>query len=83
MLRNFKDRYYKRWEGELVAASLASSRMRGRGRRGTAFLWPGGSDTHELIHLIHPHHRQPFYELLETLMPDWRKRKQRLERTLS
>jgi predicted metal-dependent hydrolase len=39
--------------------------------------------THELTHLIHPHHGPAFYELLETLMPDWRNRKQRLERTLS
>jgi predicted metal-dependent hydrolase len=39
--------------------------------------------THELVHLIHPHHGPAFYELLETLMPDWRRRKQRLERTLS
>jgi len=28
-------------------------------------------------------HGHAFYELLETLMPDWRKRKQRLERLLS
>jgi predicted metal-dependent hydrolase len=39
--------------------------------------------THELIHLIHPHHGPTFYELLESLMPDWRSRKQRLERILS
>ncbi|MEH2566742.1 putative metal-dependent hydrolase [Bradyrhizobium sp. AZCC 2289] len=39
--------------------------------------------THELIHLIHPHHGPAFYELLETLMPDWRSRKLRLERILS
>jgi predicted metal-dependent hydrolase len=39
--------------------------------------------THELIHLIHPNHGPAFYELLETLMPDWRSRKQRLERLLS
>ncbi|MBR1141723.1 M48 family metallopeptidase [Bradyrhizobium sp. AUGA SZCCT0431] len=39
--------------------------------------------THELIHLIHPHHGPAFYELLETLMPDWRSRKQRLERILA
>jgi predicted metal-dependent hydrolase len=39
--------------------------------------------THELVHLIHPHHGPAFYELLETLMPDWRSRKQRLERILS
>jgi predicted metal-dependent hydrolase len=39
--------------------------------------------THELAHLIHPHHGAAFYELLEALMPDWRKRKERLERILS
>ena len=39
--------------------------------------------THELAHLIHPNHGAAFYELLETLMPDWRGRKQRLERILS
>ena len=39
--------------------------------------------THELIHLIHPHYGQSFYDLLETLMPDRRSRKQRLERLLS
>jgi predicted metal-dependent hydrolase len=39
--------------------------------------------THELVHLIYPHHGPAFYELLETLMPDWRRRKQRLERPLS
>lgn len=39
--------------------------------------------THELVHLIHPNHGPAFYELLETLMPDWRRRKDRLERILS
>jgi predicted metal-dependent hydrolase len=39
--------------------------------------------THELTHLIHPHHGRAFYDLLEALMPDWRSRKQRLERILS
>jgi predicted metal-dependent hydrolase len=39
--------------------------------------------THELVHLIYPHHGAAFYELLQTLMPDWRSRKQRLERILS
>jgi predicted metal-dependent hydrolase len=39
--------------------------------------------THELIHLVHPNHGPGFYELLETLMPDWRKRKHRLEQLLS
>jgi predicted metal-dependent hydrolase len=38
--------------------------------------------THELVHLIHSHHGPAFYELLETLMPDWRRRKERLERAL-
>lgn len=39
--------------------------------------------THELIHLIHPNHSADFYEMLETIMPDWRSRKQRLEQLLS
>jgi predicted metal-dependent hydrolase len=39
--------------------------------------------THELIHLIHPHYGQASNDLLETLMPDWRSREQRLERLLS
>jgi predicted metal-dependent hydrolase len=39
--------------------------------------------THELIHLIHPNHGPAFYKLLDTVMPDWRSRKERLERTLS
>ncbi|WP_410052725.1 M48 family metallopeptidase [Bradyrhizobium sp. SZCCHNS2006] len=39
--------------------------------------------TQELVHLIHPHHGATFYELLETLMPDWLSRKHRLERNLS
>jgi predicted metal-dependent hydrolase len=38
--------------------------------------------THELIHLIHPNHSPGFYDLLETLMPDWRARKERLERVM-
>jgi predicted metal-dependent hydrolase len=38
--------------------------------------------THELIHLIHPNHSPGFYDLLDTLMPDWRARKQRLERVM-
>jgi predicted metal-dependent hydrolase len=39
--------------------------------------------THELTHLVHPNHGPGFYELLETLMPDWQRRKQRLEQLLS
>jgi predicted metal-dependent hydrolase len=38
--------------------------------------------THELTHLIHPNHSVEFYDLLETMMPDWRARKQRLERLM-
>jgi predicted metal-dependent hydrolase len=38
--------------------------------------------THELIHLIHPNHSRGFYDLLDTLMPDWRARKQRLENVM-
>jgi predicted metal-dependent hydrolase len=38
--------------------------------------------THELIHLIHPNHSSEFYNLLDTLMPDWRARQQRLERVM-
>lgn len=39
--------------------------------------------THELVHLIHPHHGAAFYEFLEALMPDWRRRKELLEHILS
>jgi predicted metal-dependent hydrolase len=38
--------------------------------------------THELIHLLHPNHSPAFYDLLETLMPDWRRRKERLEQAM-
>jgi predicted metal-dependent hydrolase len=38
--------------------------------------------THELTHLIHPNHSVDFYDLLDTLMPDWRARKERLERVM-
>lgn len=34
---------------------------------------------HELCHLIHPHHDRKFYTLLKRTMPDWEKRKARLE----
>ena len=34
---------------------------------------------HELSHLIHPNHSKDFYNYLNTYMPDWKKRKERLE----
>lgn len=35
---------------------------------------------HELCHLKHPYHSDEFYTLLERVLPDWQKRKERLER---
>ncbi|MCD4786318.1 MAG: M48 family metallopeptidase [Candidatus Eremiobacteraeota bacterium] len=37
---------------------------------------------HELCHLIFPHHEGKFYRLLKRLLPDWEKRKERLERVV-
>jgi len=34
---------------------------------------------HELAHLIHPNHSREFYNYLSVYMPDWKKRKERLE----
>ena len=38
---------------------------------------------HELCHLLHLNHGPAFYNLLEQLIPDWKKRKHRLETVLS
>lgn len=38
---------------------------------------------HELCHLIHHNHTRVFYDLQETIMPDWKKWKERLENTLN
>ncbi len=38
---------------------------------------------HELCHLLHPNHGTEFYNLLEHFLPDWIKRKHKLEMALS
>lgn len=38
---------------------------------------------HELCHLIHHNHTKAFYDLQESIMPDWKKWKERLENTLN
>jgi predicted metal-dependent hydrolase len=37
---------------------------------------------HELCHLKHQNHSSEFYRLLETVLPDWKKRKHKLELAL-
>lgn len=39
--------------------------------------------THELCHLRHNHHGPAFFKLLDGVMPDWEKRKLKLERQLA
>ena len=34
---------------------------------------------HELTHLIHPNHNKQFYNFMSVYMPDWKKRKEKLE----
>jgi len=34
---------------------------------------------HELCHAKHPHHDKSFYRLLKTVLPDWQRRKHKLE----
>jgi predicted metal-dependent hydrolase len=36
---------------------------------------------HELCHLKHPNHGPAFFRMLDAVLPDWRVRKERLERT--
>jgi predicted metal-dependent hydrolase len=39
--------------------------------------------THELCHIAQPHHNSAFFELLDRILPDWKRRKERLERAMS
>lgn len=39
--------------------------------------------THELCHIAQPHHGSAFYGLLAQAMPDWEKRKEKLERLMA
>lgn len=34
---------------------------------------------HELCHTVHKHHNQDFFDLLTLMMPDWEKRKEKLD----
>jgi len=38
--------------------------------------------THEICHLIHPNHSKAFYQLQNSIMPDWEKWKDRLEKII-
>lgn len=39
--------------------------------------------THELCHIAVPHHGPEFFELLDSVLPDWPKRKNRLEQRMA
>lgn len=36
--------------------------------------------THEFVHFVHPNHSKQFYSFLSMIMPDWKERKQQLEK---
>ncbi|MGI6047756.1 MAG: M48 family metallopeptidase [Petrimonas sp.] len=38
--------------------------------------------THEMCHLVHPNHTKEFFALLSSIMPDWEKWKNKLERVM-
>ena len=39
--------------------------------------------THELCHIAEPHHGAAFFALLDRILPDWPRRKERLERRMA
>lgn len=39
--------------------------------------------THELCHIAEPHHGPKFFALLDQILPDWRRRKHKLEQSMS
>jgi predicted metal-dependent hydrolase len=39
--------------------------------------------THELCHIREPHHNPAFFRLLNRVLPDWQRRKDRLERVMA
>lgn len=39
--------------------------------------------THELCHIAKPHHSPAFFRLLDRVLPDWQRRKERLERVMA
>ena len=39
--------------------------------------------THELCHIVAPHHGPAFFALLDRVLPDWPRRKERLERCMA